>query len=91
MTTLPDEEIKALVKTAAEANNIPTQTVSTSTVIDSSGREALKVVITIPSGTWFQIVGSSSARTVIDVIHKLADAGEERFPIVQFGEKASAS
>jgi hypothetical protein len=91
MTTLADEEIKAIVKKAAAANNIPAQAISTSSIIDSSGREAIEVVISIPPGASHQIVGSSSARTVVEVVHKLADAGEERFPIVQFGEMSSAS
>jgi hypothetical protein len=90
MTTLPDEEIKAIVKKVAKANNIPAQAVSTSTVMGSSGHEAVEVVISIPLGASLQIVGSPSARTVIEVIQKLADAGEERFPIVQFGETGNA-
>lgn len=91
MTTLPDEQIKAIVQRVAAANQIPARAVSTSSILDSSGREALEVVISIPPGASLQIVGSASARTVVEVIRKLADAGEERFPIVQFGEMNSAS
>jgi len=91
MTTLPDEEIKAIVKMAAAANNIPAHAISTSPMMDSSGHEAIEVVISIPPGTSHQIVGRSSARTVVEIIRRLADAGEERFPIIQFGEMSSAS
>jgi hypothetical protein len=91
MTTLADEEIKAIVRKAAAANNIPAQAISTGPIIDSTGHEAIEVVISISPGTTRQIVGSPSARTVVEIIQKLADAGEERFPIIQFGEMSSAS
>jgi hypothetical protein len=91
MTTLSDEQIKNIVTQIATANSIPVQSVSTSSIMDSSGREALDVVIFIPPRASLQIVGSSSAATVVEVIHKLADAGEDRFPILQFEEKSSAS
>jgi hypothetical protein len=98
MTTLPDEEIKTLsdeqIKTivteVAMANGIPTQGVSTSTIMDSSGQKALKVVISIPASASLLIVGASSSSTVVTLTHRLADAGEDRFPIVQFEEKSSA-
>jgi hypothetical protein len=55
--------------------------------MDSAGLVAVEVIISIPSGQSFAIMGGPSARTVSQVIQRLADAGEERFPIVQFGEK----
>jgi hypothetical protein len=82
---------KAIVKEAAAANNIPAQAISTGPIIDSTGHEAIEVVISISPGTIRQIVGSPSASTVVEIMQKLADAGEERFPIIQFGEMSSAS
>ena len=83
MTTPPDEEIQTIAKDIATAN-------STSPVMDSAGLVAVEVIISIPPGQSFAIMGGPSARTVSQVIQRLADAGEERFPIVQFGEKSSA-
>ncbi len=90
MTTLPDEEIQTIAKDIATANSIPVQAVSTSPVMDSAGLVAVEVIISIPPGQSFAIMGGPSARTGSQVIQRLADAGEERFPIVQFGEKSSA-
>jgi len=90
MTTLADEEIQTIAKDIATANSIPVQAVSTSPVINNPGLVAIEVIISIPPGQSFAIMGGPSARTVSQVIQRLADAGEERFPIVQFGEKSSA-
>jgi len=89
MTTLTDEKIVEIAKDVAAANNIPVQAVSTSPVMDSAGLEAIEIVISIPPGSSFSIMGGPSARTVSQVIQELADAGEDRFSIVQYEEKSA--
>jgi hypothetical protein len=87
--TLRDDEIRTIATNAATANQVPVQAVSTSPVIDSAGWAGIEIVISIPPGSSFSIMGGPSARTVSQVIRELADAGEERFPIVQFGETSA--
>jgi hypothetical protein len=87
MTTLPDEKIKEIAEDVAKENAIPIQGVSTTAAIDSAGLEAVEVVISITPETSFQIMGERSARTVFEIHRRLSNAGEERMPIVWFGEK----
>jgi hypothetical protein len=91
MTTLSDEEIKTIVKKAAVANNVPAQAVSIGPITDSTGQEAIEVVISIPPGVTDQIVGGPASNTVIEIMLKLQDAGEERIPIIQIEELSGAS
>jgi hypothetical protein len=85
MTTLKDEEIQAIAKKVAEANNVPTQAISTTTTLDSSGLPAVNVTFSIAAGTSFDFLKDGrSAATVIGVIRSVTDAGEERLPIVHF-------
>jgi hypothetical protein len=91
MTTLSDEEIIAIVKRAAAANNVPAQDVSLGPFMDSTGHEGIEVVISIPPGTTGQIVGRPASSTVVDIMQKLEDAGEERFPLINIEEMSSAS
>jgi hypothetical protein len=62
MTTLSDEEIKAIVRRAAAANNVSARDVSLGPITDSTGSEAIQVVISIPAGTTHQLVGSPCSR-----------------------------
>jgi hypothetical protein len=91
MTILSDEEIKAIVRRAAAANNVPAQDVSLGPIMDSTGHEAVEVVISIPPGTTPQLVGGPASGAVVDIIQMLEDAGEERFPIINIEEMSSAS
>jgi len=88
MTTLKDEEIQAIAKKVADANNVPTQAISTTATLDSSGLPAVNVTFSIAPGTSFEIFKDGrSAATVIQVIQSVTDAGEERLPIVHFEVK----
>jgi hypothetical protein len=85
MTTLKDEEIQAIAKRVADANNVPSQAVSTTATLDSSGLPAVNVTFSIAPGTPFDFFRDGrSAATVIGVIQSVTDAGEERLPIVHF-------
>jgi hypothetical protein len=92
MTTLKDEEIQEIAKKVADANNVPTEAISTTATLDSAGLPAVNVTFSIaPERSSFEIFkdGRSSA-TVVQVIQLVTDAGEERLPIVHF-EVARAS
>jgi hypothetical protein len=86
MTTLKDEEIQAIAKRVADANNVPTQAISTTATLDSSGLPAVNVTFSIaPERSSFDIFKDGrSSLTVTQVIKLVADAGEERLPIVHF-------
>jgi len=85
MTTLKDEQIREIAKNVADANGVPTQAISTTATLDSSGLPAVNVTFSITPGTSFEFLKDGrSAATVIGVIQSVSDAGEERLPIVHF-------
>jgi hypothetical protein len=91
MTTLPDEEIRTIAKDVALANAIPVEEVSTAPFFDSEGKLAVRVTILMPPGHVSSILGERYMLAVTGIMREIADKGEERFPLVQIGEKQSAS
>jgi hypothetical protein len=91
MTTLPDEEIRTIAKNVATANALPVEEVSTAPIFDSEGKPAVEVTILMPPGHISPVLGERYYRTITGIMRELAGKGEERFPLVQIGEKASAS
>jgi hypothetical protein len=89
MATLEDDEIKTIVKDVAVKNHVPVEIedISTAFAIDSEGLDAIDIVIAIAPSISADISGEDTARTVVEVHQRLADAGEERMPIVWFGKK----
>jgi hypothetical protein len=90
MTTLTDEKVIEIAKTIATANNVSFENVVTAPAIDSTGAEAIEIKILLTPGSSEAIMGEASANTVSQVIQRLADAGEERFPIVRYEEKVAS-
>lgn len=91
MNTLTDDKVIEIAKRVATANNVSFVTVSTAPAFDSMGGEAVEITILLTQGSTQKIMGERSARTVSDVIQKLADAGEGRSPIVRYREKGATS
>lgn len=52
--------------------------------IDSEGREALKITIVLRPEAVPELKGDSVLDTLIKVQDRLRDAGEERFPILEY-------
>jgi hypothetical protein len=73
MATLEDEEIKTIVRDVAAKNHVPVEKedITTALAIDSDGLDAIDIVISLAPS----------------ISSRLADAGEERLPIVWFSEK----
>ena len=90
MSTLSDERVIEIAKSVATANNVSFSSVLTAPVIDSTGSEAIEIKIVLTPGSSNSIMGEPSAQTVVDVVRELADAGEERSPIVRFYEEQGA-
>ena len=87
MNMLADEKIIEIAKRVATANNVSFANVMMAPAIDSTGAEAIELKFVLTPGSSGTIMGERSARTVSQVIQKLADAGEERFPIVRYEEE----
>ena len=84
MSTLTDEKVVEIAKGVATTNKVSFTSVLTAPAIDSTGSEAIEIKIVLAPGSSNAIMGERSARTVSQLIQKLVDAGEERFPIVRY-------
>jgi hypothetical protein len=89
MSTLPDARVIEIAKSAAKANSVSFADVSLAPAIASTGLGAIEIKIVLPPGSSRSIFGERSARTVSEVIRRLADAGEERVPIVHYEEQGA--
>jgi hypothetical protein len=90
MSTLTDENVIQIAKDIARANEVSFAEVTTAPVIDSTGSEAIEIKIVLTPGSSEAIRGERSARTVSQLIQRLADAGEGRFPIVRWQEQVAS-
>ncbi len=80
VSELPDDMIKEIAARVAKANSVSVSSVQTSSTVDSSGSPAIEVKFVLTPGS-----SLPSALTTSQVIQRLADAGEERLPIVRYG------
>jgi hypothetical protein len=87
MPNLDDQNVIHIAKQVATANGVSFTEVVTSPVTDSTGASAIEVKIVLTPGSSDSIIGERSARTVSELIRKLADEGEQRFPIIRYEEK----
>jgi hypothetical protein len=90
MSTLTDEKVIEIARSVATANKISFANVVTAPAIDSTGSEAIEIKIVLTPGSSGTIMGERSACTISQVIQKLADAGEGRFPIVRYEEQVAS-
>ena len=90
MTPLTDEQIIDIAKSAATANNVNFVDVAIAPAIASTGFDAIEIKIVLTPGSSGTIMGERSARTVSQVIQKLADAGDARSPIVRYEEEIAS-
>jgi hypothetical protein len=81
---LSDEEIINIASQIATANNINFTDIKTIPTTDSTGAPAIEIKFVLIPGSSEKIAGLPSARTVSQVMQSLANAGEERFPIVRY-------
>ena len=58
--------------------------IESSSTADSTGEEALRIVIVIPPGAESRIQGDATLSTLVQMRERLRDAGEERFPIMEY-------
>lgn len=55
--------------------------------VNSEGRDALKIIIVINPGAAAKIKGDAALDTLVQIQDRLREAGEERFPIVEYATK----
>ncbi len=89
MSELSDEKVKAIAERVAAANKINFASVQTSSAVDSAGATAIEIKFVLTPGSTGATMGLPSALTTSQVIQGLADAGEERLPIVRYEEKGA--
>ena len=65
--------------TSSRVSNVVTEP-----TIDSEGREALRITIVIKPGAVARISGDAALDTLVQIQDRLREAGEERFPIVEY-------
>lgn len=91
MSILTDEAVVQITKAVAALNKVSVADVVTSRTTNSTGSEAIEIKIIVTPGSSGAIMGERSARTVSQVIQKLADAGDGRSPIVRYEELVATS
>jgi len=83
---LENKEIIQIAKRIATAN-LSSQnftSIASSTGVDSAGQEALRITITIPPGAESKITGDAALNTLVQMQDSLREAGEDRFPIIEY-------
>ena len=91
MSELPDDTVKEIAAMVAKANSVSVSSVQTSSTVDSSGSSAIEIKFVLTPGSSAAIMGLPSALTTSQVSQRLADAGEERLPIVRYEELGATS
>jgi hypothetical protein len=85
--------IRNIATTAATANlsSGAVSSVKTDLAIDSEGDPALRITIVIAPGAAERISGEAALATLQQIQKNLWDAGEERFPIVEYATEEELS
>jgi hypothetical protein len=55
---------------------------------DSEGHDALRITIVIEPGVAARLEGDAVLNTLLEIQDKLREAGEERFPIIEYATEA---
>jgi hypothetical protein len=93
---LEERDINRIVEQVASATLSGTGTlravadVVSAPTIDSQGDPALKITIVLTAGSTESIQGKDVLKTLDQLQQRLQEAGEERFPIVEFETKGEA-
>lgn len=63
------------------------EAVHTEPAVDSQGKDALRITITITSPDNIPSIGDKLLDTLFEIQTQLAEKGEERFPIIEYATK----
>jgi hypothetical protein len=87
---LTQSKIIEIARDAATAN-LTTSAVSrviSEPTTDSEGRDALRITIVIEPNAVGKLSGEAALDTLVEIQDGLREAGEERFPIVEYSTEA---
>jgi hypothetical protein len=86
---LATNEIIKIANDVAAANltSSSVSSILSESTVDSEGREALRITIVIEPGAAAKIMGDAVLDTLVQIQDRLREAGEERFPIVEYATK----
>jgi hypothetical protein len=90
---LDDRKIAQIASEVAVANLSRQNftSIESSSTADSTGEGALRIVIVIPPGAESRIQGDATLSTLVQMQERLRDAGEERFPIIEYSTEGELS
>jgi len=80
------EQIKQIVSEVVTANTTPgsVRDVMTEPATAFEGEEAVRITIVLTPDAVTQLEAGAAGDTVVQIMDRLRDAGEERFPILQY-------
>jgi len=83
---LDTKQIDDIVKVTASSNLSSAGIVSVTSrpVVDSEGDAALRITIELTPGSTSSISGEAVVKTLSQVRDRLQEAGEDRFPIIEY-------
>ena len=86
---LQDKRIREIAREIASTNldSANISSVASSTAVDSSGQEAVRITIVIKPGVEEKIKGDAALDTLVQLQDRLRKEGEERTPIVEYATK----
>jgi hypothetical protein len=87
MHILTDKEILEIWTSVAARNDIDWLGLKTASLVDSMGQPTVDIAISITPGSSSAYIGGASSRAISQMIKALADAGEQRLPIVRLGAR----
>jgi len=82
-----DDKTIAQIATQVATANLTQQnftSIISSSSTDSTGQEALRITIIIPAGAEKRIQGNATLSTLVQMHERLREAGEDRFPIIEY-------
>src|SRR5260370_2329063 len=86
METIEDlNQIDAIAKQVAAANlgSENVKSVHSSQTLDSMGRDALRIVITLTPGSLSHVTSAAASTTMFELSKRLLEMAEQRFPTVR--------
>ena len=83
---LRNNQIIKIARDAIVANSSPSvvNRVISEPTSDSEGRDALRITIVVKPNAIAKLTGEATLNTLVRIQEKLREAGEERFPIVEY-------
>jgi hypothetical protein len=90
MSTLADWKVIDIAKSVAAANNVGVENVVLASAIASTGAPALEITLVVKPESSRTTMGERSTLTISQLVRNLADAGEERIPIIWYEEQVAS-